>query len=98
MPEDIKSVVEKYRSLRPLYEGFALKLEPLLRDILEANNIKYQVVESRAKEIPSFEEKISRPGKSYGDPLKDITDLCGCVLSRRRRSCSGGNSIRISHF
>lgn len=50
----------------------------MLEDILEANSIKYQVVESRAKDIPSFEEKISRPGKSYSDPLKDITDLCGC--------------------
>jgi putative GTP pyrophosphokinase len=78
MPEDMRSVVEKYRSLRPLYEGFALKLAPLIRDILEVHNIKYQVVESRAKDIPSFEEKISRPGKSYGDPLKDLTDLCGC--------------------
>jgi putative GTP pyrophosphokinase len=78
MPDDMKSTVEKYRSLRPLYEGFALKLAALIRDILDGNNIKYQIVESRAKEVSSFEEKISRPGKSYSDPLKDITDLCGC--------------------
>jgi GTP pyrophosphokinase len=36
------------------------------------------MVESRAKDVPSFEGKISRPGKSYIDPLKEITDLCGC--------------------
>src|SRR3954466_7068712 len=78
MKDDMHSVVERYRSGRPLYEGFALKMPPLIRDILEANNIRYQVVESRAKHTSSFEEKISRPGKSYGDPMKDITDLCGC--------------------
>jgi ppGpp synthetase/RelA/SpoT-type nucleotidyltranferase len=77
MANDIKSVVEKYRSLRPIYEGFAVKLTPLLRDILLANDIKFQIVESRAKDISSFEEKITRPGKAYDDPLKDITDLCG---------------------
>ena len=78
MPDDMQSVVERYRSLRPLYEGFALKLAALIRDVLEANNIKYQIVESRAKDVSSFEEKISGPGKSYGHPLKDISDLCGC--------------------
>jgi putative GTP pyrophosphokinase len=78
MADDLESAVKKYRSLRPLYEEFALKLASLIRDILEANNIKYQVVESRAKDLTSFEEKISRPGKSYSDPLKDTTDLCGC--------------------
>ncbi|WP_159005994.1 hypothetical protein [Bradyrhizobium sp. S69] len=80
MPNDMQSMVEKYQSLRPLYEGYALKLEPLIRDILEANNIKYQMVESRAKDVPSFKDKIFRPGKSYNDPLKDITDLCGCRI------------------
>jgi ppGpp synthetase/RelA/SpoT-type nucleotidyltranferase len=78
MPNDMQSAVEKYQSVRPLYEGYALKLVPLIRDILEANNIKYQVVESRAKDVSSFKEKIVRPGKSYNDPLKEITDLCGC--------------------
>lgn len=78
MPNDVQSMVEKYQSRRPLYEGFALKLEALMEDILEANDIKYQIVESRAKDIHSFREKIVRPGKSYNDPLKDITDLCGC--------------------
>ena len=78
MPDDINSVVERYESLWPLYEGFALKLKSLIEDILGANKIKYQVVELRAKDVSSFKEKISRPGKSYNEPLTEITDLCGC--------------------
>jgi hypothetical protein len=58
MPDDMQSVVERYRSLRPLYEGFALKLTPLVRDILGANNIKFQIVEARAKEVSSFEHTL----------------------------------------
>lgn len=80
MVDDVQSAVEQYRSQWPIYKGFALKLESLIRDILDANNIKYQVVESRAKEVASFQEKISRPGKSYKIPLRDITDLCGCRI------------------
>ncbi|MGM4918293.1 GTP pyrophosphokinase [Tardiphaga sp. 813_E8_N1_3] len=72
------AVVEKYQSARPVYEGYALKLKMLLHDILESKNIKYQVIEARAKDVQSFQEKISRPGKSYSQPLKEITDLCGC--------------------
>jgi putative GTP pyrophosphokinase len=78
--EDIQLIVDRYRSLRPVYDGFAGKLGNLVRDMLDANDVKYQIVESRAKEVSSFEEKISRPGKAYAEPLSDITDLCGCRI------------------
>lgn len=70
--------VEKYQLMRSLYEGYALKLQVLLEDILVSEKIKYQVIEARAKDVQSFQEKILRPGKSYSDPLKEVTDLCGC--------------------
>lgn len=34
-------------------------------------------VEARAKTLESFREKVTREGKSYNDPLNEITDLCG---------------------
>jgi putative GTP pyrophosphokinase len=80
MPNDMQAMADRYQSLRPLYESYALKLELLLRDILQACDIKYQIVESRAKDVNSFAEKTFRPGKLYSDPLKDITDLCGCRI------------------
>jgi ppGpp synthetase/RelA/SpoT-type nucleotidyltranferase len=35
------------------------------------------MVTGRTKSVKSFREKISRPGKNYSDPLKQVTDLSG---------------------
>jgi len=35
------------------------------------------LIESRTKSVESFAEKISRPGKSYKNPLKELSDLSG---------------------
>ena len=69
--------VAQYSKVRSRYENFAAKLEALLCDLLAAHPVKHHVVESRAKSIESFREKITRPGKSYSDPFKELTDLAG---------------------
>jgi ppGpp synthetase/RelA/SpoT-type nucleotidyltranferase len=69
--------IEDYRSKRHLYERFCLKVRLLLEDILSSNGISYQVVEARAKTVESFAEKIGRAGKTYVQPMEEITDLAG---------------------
>lgn len=69
--------VDKYKEQRPLYESFAQSLKVLLKSILEAKNIKFHLIESRAKELDSFKNKIEIKGGKYADPLREILDLCG---------------------
>jgi putative GTP pyrophosphokinase len=68
--------VRQYQDARPLHERFAAKLHSLIDELLEKETIK-AVIESRAKEVESFEEKLNRPDKCYENPLKDMTDLSG---------------------
>lgn len=69
--------VEQYKALRPTLEAFSLRLKNLLLDIAHDNDIDVHVIEARTKTVDSFSEKLSRPGKSYQNPLEEITDLCG---------------------
>ncbi len=71
------SHLEKYKALRPKIEAFSLRLKNLLIDIAELHALNIHVVEQRAKSVDSFNHKVSSPGKSYHDPLNEITDLCG---------------------
>ncbi|MGF6592149.1 GTP pyrophosphokinase [Pseudomonas sp. 2835] len=69
--------IERYKELRPTLDTLGTRLQTLLRDIARSVNIDIHTIESRSKTVESFSEKISRPGKSYNNPLEDITDLCG---------------------
>ncbi len=69
--------VEQYKELKPIYQNFSQSLIVLLKSILEANNIKYHLIEGRAKEIESFKHKIQIKKGKYRNPLKEIMDLCG---------------------
>ncbi|MGK7910512.1 MAG: GTP pyrophosphokinase family protein [Synechococcus sp.] len=72
--------VTKYRELFPTYEIFASRIESLLVEMLRAINVKVHFTESRAKSVSSFAEKLSRPGKSFDQPLDDMPDLAGIRL------------------
>lgn len=67
---------EDYNGRRHLYVQLALRLKELLIGVMAAEQIE-GTVESRAKTIESYHEKVSRKGKQYKDPLSEITDLCG---------------------
>lgn len=71
-----KSVAD-YKDKHAIYANFAKRIEALLQDLLNAKTIKFQLIESRAKSIESFSEKLSRPGKSYKNPLVEFADLVG---------------------
>lgn len=67
---------QEYQNIRPRYEKLTQKLQDLLTMLLESQGIKANV-EGRTKDVASFGNKISRPGKAYTDPLRQITDLSG---------------------
>lgn len=71
-----KHILE-YESIRPSLLRFTKKLETLIHDILSEKQITVHLIESRTKDVSSFRNKISRENKSYEDPIREITDLCG---------------------
>jgi putative GTP pyrophosphokinase len=81
MPEisdiEVDQAVAAYSMDRALYCSLSDKLQDLFKNLLNKAGIKYHSIEGRAKDVESFKEKITRSGKSYNDPLKQIHDLCG---------------------
>jgi GTP pyrophosphokinase len=69
--------VTDFMGVQPIYEDFARQCADLLRSALVSNDVKYFAIEHRAKSIESFREKLGRSGKSYFDPLHEMTDLAG---------------------
>lgn len=67
--------IDKYEMIRPKHERFVSKLQALLTELLELNQIPYHTIEGRAKTLDSFREKIRRPGKNYTSPLTQMPDL-----------------------
>lgn len=67
----------RYERARPDYSRFTEKTNVLLRELLQASNLSFHLIESRTKELSSFRDKISRASKSYSDPLTELTDLSG---------------------
>ncbi len=67
--------VSQYRGRLLAYQEFAARIESLVTDLLRRRAIDFAQIESRAKKIESFEEKIAR--KRYAEPLDQMTDLVG---------------------
>ena len=73
--------IERYRTLRPLYECFANDIENILRTIASSCSIKTAAIQSRTKSIDSFGDKAATPSSDnpeapkYTDPLSQIEDL-----------------------
>lgn len=75
-PNWVCGQITEYRELKPRYETYAR----VLRDILEQAAGKlapYAIVQTRAKAIASFAEKIQRKWPAIQDPVHEFTDLCG---------------------
>ncbi|MDQ3707134.1 MAG: hypothetical protein M3437_18295 [Chloroflexota bacterium] len=78
-PEDW---VSRYQTQQHVYEHFVGQLKELVHLLLKANDIEARL-EARVKSLTSFKEKLSRPGKTYDNPLSDITDLAGLRVITR---------------
>ena len=66
-----------YKEKRRLYENFSVKLSELITELLRTRDISVAQIEHRTKTVESFKEKLQREGKSYDDPLVQMTDLSG---------------------
>lgn len=71
--------VEEYRAVRHCYERLAEKVAALLGELLDQQAITAEI-EHRTKTVESFAEKIVRPGKTYDNPIYQVTDLAGIRL------------------
>lgn len=70
----------QYRGRHGTLAQFARRIESLCRDLLDQKHISFHAIEVRAKSVESFLEKAARPGKSYSDPLQQITDQVGARI------------------
>lgn len=77
MTSNSNETVLAYERVRPEYVRFTNKLKVLFEELLKAKAIDFHLLESRTKEVASLRDKIGRPGKTYSDPLTEITDLVG---------------------
>lgn len=64
-----------YIENRSIYKRLAFKVEGILTEIFEMESIPFHIIQSRAKEIESFKNKIS--GEKYSDPINQIQDFAG---------------------
>jgi putative GTP pyrophosphokinase len=74
---DQAAAIREFESRRALYEAFTSKLHSLLDEVLRSKNADILPIEYRTKTVESFEEKLTRGGKLYSDPVAEITDLSG---------------------
>ncbi|UFH60034.1 GTP pyrophosphokinase [Sulfurovum mangrovi] len=68
-------VTKWYIKNRPIYKRLAEKVESLLSEVFEMQNISYHIITSRVKELESVKGKISK-GK-YDNPQEQIQDYAG---------------------
>ncbi|SEE35268.1 GTP pyrophosphokinase [Jiangella alba] len=67
----------RYAARRHTYEECASRLRDLLKDVLRSADIEVVQIESRAKTVASFVEKITRKRRDDPDPIAAMTDLVG---------------------
>ncbi len=73
----MEDATRRYETLRPQYVAYTQRIHALLAELLKIRGIDVVAVESRTKEVSSFQEKSERDEKNYQDPLTEITDLSG---------------------
>lgn len=78
--------VDQFKAKRSRYMQLTTELSYLVGRLLKENQIQSILVEKRTKGIKEFKEKITRPGKSYKDPLQELTDLSGVRIILKKVS------------
>jgi len=72
----VRDQVREYTRLLPRYEEYAIVLDRIVRSAV-AGLAPYAIVQTRAKTIPTFTEKILRKRARFDNPVRQLTDLCG---------------------
>ena len=90
--------IQQYREAQPHYKQMAQALQAILQQAANERGL-LSIVQARAKTISSFAEKIQRPGKSYRDPVRELTDLCGArVIVHNLRDVAAMCQFVEKHF
>lgn len=74
---DTNAAISVFQKNHPAYCVFTSRLHDLIEELLKQGAIKTHFMESRAKTLESFSDKVNRPGKSYKNPVDEMPDLCG---------------------
>jgi len=75
-PEAHSAQIEAFIKVRPDYETYAAALKRVLERACSAS-LPEALVQSRAKTVSSFAEKVARKFAKYPDAVNQLTDLCG---------------------
>src|SRR5438445_13444709 len=65
-----------YQDELALYRQYAATLEAILKQACRLY-APLGIVQARPKSVASFAEKAARKAHKYGDPCRQLTDLCG---------------------
>jgi ppGpp synthetase/RelA/SpoT-type nucleotidyltranferase len=71
-----KQQIEAYVAVRPCYSTYADALKRVFEKACQAS-FPEASVQTRAKTVSSFAEKVARKWPKYMDAVNDLTDLCG---------------------
>jgi ppGpp synthetase/RelA/SpoT-type nucleotidyltranferase len=73
--QKVNEAVEWYSKNRFIYEALANRVESIVREILESQEINYHSISSRAKSIESYKDKAFK--EKYKEPRSEIMDMAG---------------------
>lgn len=75
-PEKHQDQIQAYAAVQDDFQTYARVLKRILEDACHVS-FPEALVQSRAKTLSSFAEKVARKFKKYKNAVKDMTDLCG---------------------
>lgn len=82
---DVEQAALEFGKRRATYERFTLKFRDAVEELLDQKRIPFAQVDARTETVERFREKLTF-GKSYSQPLSQITDLCQVRIVLRLQS------------
>lgn len=73
--KNVDDLTNWYIKNRDKYKNLALKVESIIKEVLDASGVSYYTITSRAKDIDSFISKASK--EKYRNPIEEIKDMAG---------------------
>src|ERR1044072_8289683 len=76
-PVLVEDPVVEYKRRREVFAAAVRRVNQLLHDLLRDYGVRIHMIESRTKEVASFEDKLKRRENKYSDPVREMPDLAG---------------------
>jgi len=73
-----QELANEYKEKRYLFEEYTKTIRLLLENLLKKNQIQFQTIQFRTKEVPTFYENLLRKKELQGKNVFEMTDLSGC--------------------